>query len=208
VKLALKRLAELMVHREDLDEPWFESLRGRLVEVSAHGATATLTAAFGLVAESQRMSEPVAWITGTENSFFPPDVIANGIDLTALAVVQIPSTAVKGFAITATRVVERLLRSNGFGLIVMDLTGGEDAHPLTAAQGRLSSLVKAHRAAVVCLTTKSEEAPSLGSVVSLHATALREYDGKGHFVTIRALKDKRCNPSWTRNAKARGPMGF
>ena len=37
------------------------TLRGRLVELSARGATATLTAAIELVTEAQTQSEPVAW---------------------------------------------------------------------------------------------------------------------------------------------------
>ena len=38
-------------------------LRGRLVELSAQGASATLTAAVGLVVQCQRDGEPAAWIT-------------------------------------------------------------------------------------------------------------------------------------------------
>src|SRR5882724_11767745 len=38
-----------------------DALRGRLVELSARGAAATLTSAIELVGEAQRSGEPVGW---------------------------------------------------------------------------------------------------------------------------------------------------
>src|SRR5260221_719247 len=64
------------------------TLRGRLVELSARGATATLTAAIELVIEAQMLNEPVAWIAPTTGTFYPPDVAASGVDLAALVVVR------------------------------------------------------------------------------------------------------------------------
>jgi recombination protein RecA len=67
----------------------------------------------------------------------------------------------------------------------------------------------------VCITEKSSESPSLGSLVSLRAEALRLHapeakDGseRGYHVTLRALKDKRRGPGWTRTTKLRGPPGL
>src|SRR5690242_11787216 len=93
------------------------SMRGRLVELSARGASATLTAAVELVIEAQTQSEPVVWITFASGSFYPPDAADSGVDLNALVVVRVVD------AISAARTAERLLRSGAFGLVVMDLAG-------------------------------------------------------------------------------------
>jgi recombination protein RecA len=106
---------------------------------------------------------------------------------------------------SGARAVERLLRSGAFGLVVIDLgLGGE--HDLSMAQqGRLVTLAQAHDAVVVCLTEKAAESASLGSLVSLRAEALRTGPDE---VTVRALKDKRRGPGWTRTSKVRGPAGM
>jgi recombination protein RecA len=188
-------------------------LRGRLVELSARGAAATLTAAIELVVEAQQAAEPVAWVTLGNATFFPPDAAASGVDLAALAVVRVHD------ATAAARAAERLLRSGGFGLVVIDFGGESFAQqgievPI-AHQGRLITLAQAHDAAVVCITEKPGEAPSLGSLVSLRAEAVRlhapeDKDGgeRGYHVTLRALKDKRRGPGWTRTTKLRGPPGL
>ena len=195
-------------------EPWrLDALRGRLVELSARGAAATLTAAIELVVEAQQTAEPVAWVTLGNATFFPPDAAASGVDLAALAVVRVHD------ATAAARAAERLLRSGGFGLVVIDFGGGSFAQqgiemPI-AHQGRLVTLAQAHDAAVVCITEKPGEAPSLGSLVSLRAEALRLHapedkggSERGYHVALRALKDKRRGPGWTRTTKLRGPPGL
>src|SRR5438874_6325346 len=80
------------------------TMRGRLVELSARGASATLTAAIELVTEAQMQSEPVAWIALAAGSFYPPDAADSGVDLDALVVVRVPD------ALAAARTAERLLR--------------------------------------------------------------------------------------------------
>src|SRR5258705_11308948 len=66
-------------------ERWgLDALRGRLVELSARGATATLTAAIELVIEAQQAAEPVAWVTLGNATLYPPDAAASGVDLAAL----------------------------------------------------------------------------------------------------------------------------
>lgn len=194
-------------------EPWgLDALRGRLVELSARGATATLTAAIELVVEAQQAAEPVAWVTLGNATFYPPDVADSGVDLAALAVVRVHD------ALAAARAAERLLRSGGFGLVVLDFGGGGDqpvALPI-ACQGRLVTLAQTHDAAVVCLTEKPGEAPSLGSLVSLRAEAIRLHGPgsgapgaeRGYHVTLRAIKDKRRGPGWSRTRTLRGPSGM
>ena len=199
--------AEVAAERWGLD-----ALRGRLVELSARGAAATLTAAIELVAEAQLAAEPVAWVTLGNATFYPPDVADSGVDLAALAVVRVHDTT------AAAGAAERLLRSGGFGLVVLDLGGGGAVEVPIAHQGRLITLAQTHDAAVVCITEKSGEAPSLGSLVSLRAEALRLHapagsegpggSERGYHVTLRALKDKRRGPGWTRTTKLRGPPGL
>jgi recombination protein RecA len=199
-------LDELRARRgaEDVAEPWgLAALRGRLVELSGRGARATLTESMGLVLEAQTAGEPAAWILSpSHGGFYPPDAADSGVDLAALVVVRAPD------AVGGARAAERLLRSGAFGLVVIDLgLGGE--HDLSMAQqGRLVTLAQAHDAAVVCLTEKSAEAASVGSLVSLRAEALRSRDRDELQVALRAVKDKRRGPGWSRTIKVRGPAGM
>ncbi len=192
-------------------EPWgLPALRGRLIELSGRGARATLTEAMGLVLEAQLASEPAAWILSpSHGGFYPPDAAESGVDLAALVVVRVPD------ATGAARATERLLRSGAFGLVVIDLGLGGESHGDSlrsqdlsmAQQGRLVTLAQAHDAAVVCLTEKSAETASLGSLVSLRAEALRS--GRDELqIAVRALKDKRRGPGWSRTTKVRGPAGM
>ncbi|HEU0032079.1 MAG TPA: recombinase A [Kofleriaceae bacterium] len=186
-------------------DPWtLGALRGRFVELSARGASATLTAAIGLVAEAQAESEPVAWImSAAQGTFYPPDAADSGIDLAALVVVRVPDLA------TAPRAAERLLRSGAFGLVVMDFGGIANVEIPMAHQGRLVTLAQAHDAAVVCITEKADDTGSLGSLVSLRAEARRAgvLGARDFEVSVRVLKDKRRGPGWSRTIKARGPAG-
>src|SRR5512134_1003926 len=113
-------LDELRLRRGDqiaTDAPRLarDQLGGRLVELSAIGAVATLTCAVGLVLEAQQQGEPVAWIAITGTSFYPPDLADSGVDLAALIVVRAPEL------LAGVRATERLVRSGAFGLAVVDL---------------------------------------------------------------------------------------
>jgi recombination protein RecA len=178
-------------------------LAGRLVEISGMGAVASLTAAVGLVIEAQLDGDPVAWIGLPASTFYPPDLADQGVDLEALVVVRAPSVEHAG------RAADRLLRSGGFGLVVVDLgPGGKDAALPIPLQGRLVGLAQRHDAVILCLTEKPGESASLGSMVSLRTEALRARDGERFTVTIRALKDKQRGPGWTHDEPARGPAGL
>jgi recombination protein RecA len=177
-------------------------LRGRLVELSARGASATLTAAFELVAEAQTQGEPVAWLALASTTFYPPDVADSGVDLAALVVVRTPEV------MGAARAAERVLRSGAFGLVVLDLAGSAAELPMPV-QGRLVTLAQTHDAAIVCLTEKAEDTSSIGSLVSLRAHALRLREREARFrVTIRALKDKQRGPGWSHTTERKGPAGL
>jgi recombination protein RecA len=186
-------------------------LAGRLVELSGTGSAARLTAAVGLVLESQRHGEPTAWITVQDSAFFPPDVARSGVDLDALVVVRVAEPG------RAARAAERLLRSGAFGLVVIDLAGpgatggrgGRDGAVIPIPmQGRLVGLAQRHDAAIVCLTDKGADAPSIGSMISLRAEALRVGDGGRFGCKVKVLKDKRRGPGWGHAEELRGPDGL
>jgi recombination protein RecA len=177
-----------------------EEIAGRLLEVSGAGAPATLTVAFGLTLEAQRQGEPVAWVTQRESSFYPPDAAEGEVDLDALVVVRVPD------APAAPRAADRLVRSGAFGLIVLDM--GTVAIP-TPLQARLAGLAQKYHTALVCLTEKESEAPSLGSLVSLRVQAQRRRTSEDRFACmLRVLKDKRRGPTWTHAEVCRGPAGL
>jgi recombination protein RecA len=196
---AAAKIVRLEPHAQTAATWALATLRGRLVELSARGATATLTAAIELVVEAQVQDEPIAWIAPAAGTFYPPDVAASGVDLDALVVVRTTN------AIAAARAAERLLRSGAFGLVVLDLG---DAELSMQVQGRLVTLAQAHDAAVVCITDKSTDAASLGSLISLRAEATRTRDRDELALTVRALKDKRRGPGWTHVAKRGAPSGL
>ena len=177
------------------------ALVGRLGEVSADRSSASLTLAFRLVLEAQRRGEPVAWVARRDSVFYPPDVADAGIDLAALAVVR------AGDVMVAAKVADHLLRSGGFGLVVVD-RGGDARLPIHA-QTRLAGLVRKHDSVLLCITEKSRLMPSVGSLVSLRAEASRaERCGDRFRCEIRVLKDKRRGPGWTYGEVCRGPDGL
>jgi len=186
--------------------PWSRAqMAGRFAEVTAATAPATLTLAMGLVADAQREGETCAWVSARASSFFPPDASAGGVDLETLAVVRLAG------AHAAARAADKLLRSGGFGLVVLDLGDGDAAaRGLTPAlMGRLQGLAQKHGAVLVCLTEKKPDAPSLGSLVSLRVQACRRRVAEGRFLCeLRATKDKRLAPGWTYAEAVRGPAGL
>ena len=196
-------LDELRARRgqQDAGATWsLATLRQRLVEISARGASATLSTAIEIVVDAQTQHEPVAWLTLGNATFYPPDVADCGVDLDALVVVRVPD------ATSAARAGERLLRSGAFGLLVIDLGAHADLN--MQMQGRLVTLAQSHDAAVVCLTEKADDSASLGSLVSLRAEALRMREHDEFAVSVRVLKDKRRGPGWTQSFKRRGPAGL
>lgn len=177
------------------------AVAGRLSELSGLEGTAALTLAFGLVLDAQRRGEPVAWIMPGHCAFYPPDAAEGGVDLDALVIVRIPE------APAAARAADRLVRSGAFGLIVLDLGAGTDVP--TPLQMRLAGLAQKHHTALLCLTEKGDEAPSLGSLVSLRVHAQRMKLAEDRFsCALTVLKDKRRGPTWTHVEACRGPAGL
>ena len=176
-------------------------LAGRLCELNPGPASALLTAALALVVDAQSEGEPVAWITATPDSFYPPDAAAGGVDLATLAVVRLTDPGAAG------RAADLLLRSGAFGLVVLELGPGTRLpNPL---QGRLVQLALKHDAAVVCLADRPAGAPSLGSLVSVRAVAHRRRLADGRFAcALDIIKDKRRGPGWSWQEVCRGPDGL
>ena len=202
-------------------------LVGRLVELSGQQSAARLTAALGLVLETQLCGDHAAWVTFEHSAFFPPDAAAGGIDVESLPVVRIPS------AVAAGRAAEHLVRSGGFGLVVVDLSsaaGSTRAQTMPAdlpvsLLTRLLGLVRAHHAVLLLLTQKPPETASLNSLISLRAEARwcsramthegvgspSGFDSSSEFVydvCVRVIKDKRRAPGWEHVEACRGAMGM
>ncbi len=179
----------------------FAELTGRLTELSALGPSATLTLAFRVLLDAQSQGETVAWVAARSSTFFPPDAARSGVDLRALVVVR--AAGVRG----ATRAADHLLRSGGFGLVVLDL--GPTPKVPVAAQSRLLALAQNHGAALLCLTEKGAQVASLGSLVSLRAETRRERVAENRFrCQVQVLKDKRRAPGWSDAEIYRGPAGL
>jgi recombination protein RecA len=181
--------------------PWsLAEVAGRLVEISSSTASAALTITFTLVQQAQECGEPVGWVTSTASFFYPPDAARGGTDLAALVVVRL--TDAKSIA----RAGEKLLRSGGFGVVVLDLDAADIPMPL---QTRLTGLAHRHHTALVCLTKKESAAFSLGSLVSLRAHAKKKRAADRRFTcALRVLKDKRRGPTWNYEELYTGPAGL
>lgn len=176
-------------------------LAGRLCELSSFPGNALLTAAFRLVLDAQIEGEPVAWVTATPDTFFAPDAVASGVDLDALVVIRTPNTK------TAAYAAERVLRSGGFGLVVMDL----HVEPIISVplQVRLAQQARDNHSALLCLTIKSREEPSLGPMVSLRGQAsFRRLEVDRFQYEIEILKDRSYGPGWCHIEICRGPDGL
>jgi recombination protein RecA len=177
------------------------SLSGRLCELSGAGDGAALTAAMLLVLDAQNAGETCAWITRTDCSFFPPDAERNGVDLEALVVIRTPNDR------AMARAADTLARSGAFGLIVLDFAGaGLVPIPI---QSRLVGLVQKQNAALVALTYKEPEAPSLGSLFFFRGQTRTRQRPDGLFdLRIEALKDKGRGPGWSHEVICNGPPGL
>lgn len=181
--------------------PWtLAEVAGRLVEISGSTASAALTIAFTLVREAQERGEPVGWVTLAESVFYPPDAARGSIDLAALVVVRLSR------AESIARAGEKLLRSGGFGVVVLDLGGADIPMPL---ETRLTGLAHRYHTALICLTEKASGAFSLGSLVSLRAHAERKRVEDNRFAcALSVLKDKRRGPTWSYEDFYAGPAGL
>jgi recombination protein RecA len=175
---------------------------GRLAELSGAAGSARTSLALAAVREAQCAGEPAAWIQTAGGFLYPPDVAECGVDPGALVVVQVPGAA--GPA-AAFRAAEILLRSGGFGLVVVDLRRTPRAAS-GAMQSRLAALTREHAARGLLLTDRASSVPSLGPLVSLRVEPRRERLGGGRFAIEPAvLKSKQGGALELASERRRGP---
>ena len=178
---------------------------GRLVELSAvaEGPSARTSTAVALLRKVQREGETTAWIQLEGGSLHPPDLHEAGVDLEALVVIHVPPA--EGAA-GLGRAAELLLRSEAFGLVVLDLG---TLPGRTAWHGRLLGLARQHESRVLLLTDKPSHAPSLGPLVGLRIEPRRTSLPSGGFgVEHHVLKNKSGAPVTPATTRFVGPPGL
>ncbi len=200
-------------HSPASDRPsWsFDELCGRICEVRPVGAapgasdahaSAVLTAAVRLIAQSQSRGEPAAWISAGSPLFFPPDAAANGIDLDGVVVIRLTDGQ------SAAVATDQLVRCGAFGLVVVDFTTVTPSIP-DGILGRLAGLARSNAVLVLFLCASGGDYSALGSLVSLRALARSRSDDEGKFfLEITAEKDKKRGHSWSWAEVGHGPPGL
>lgn len=177
------------------------ALAGRFVELSGGADSAVLTLGLGLVARAQAEGRLAVWVARRAALFYPPDAAAAGVDLAAFPVVLAPDTA------AMARVADTLLRSGGFGLVVLDLGGRLDF--ALGVQTRLAGLAKRHGAALLALTRQGARETPRSSLVSLRGESSRQRVGHDRFLcAVHAAKDKRGAGGWRHVEVGHGPDGL
>jgi hypothetical protein len=195
-----------LVRARDLEHPRRASeteldLSGRLAHIRGLGTT---TLASLLAARMHARRLPVAWISATVDTVYPPDLAANGVDLDSLVFVF------AGDAVQAARAAEHLLRSAAFALIVIDLEEGADIPD--GAQGRLVRLARGSEAGVLCITHGEELLR--GSMISLRARISRVPAARGrtsggrYRVRVRITRDKHGGPGARSGEVCNAPAGM
>lgn len=142
--------------------------KGALVEVTAQkgAASARYTLLAELLREAQSEGELCAFIERTHGNFFPPDFDAQGVDLGALSWVRLPRH--DSFAIC--KAAELLLRSGGFGLLVLDFSCDEQLPSGNAWAAKLLGLAREHDAQVILVTGASPYEQSVHSTRNFSET--------------------------------------
>jgi hypothetical protein len=199
---------------------------GRLVELCGEAQTSTAVA---ILAHAQREGETAAWIQPVRGELYPPDLEAAGIDVEALVVIHVPDAGAGSGAGAGAgagtmsgaagqcRAAELLLRSGGFGLIVIDFCRTEPTGS-TAWQGRLLGLARQHEARVLLLRREARESlgPLVGMRVASRVERVTNVDDPsgfcprtGHFeIRHEVLKNKSGGPLEPAAIRIRGPWGL
>jgi recombination protein RecA len=185
---------------------------GRLIEIVSQPAGAQMTTAVACLREAQAQGEPAAWVQPEGGSLYPPDLADSGIDLEGLIVVHVPRRAgPHGLA----KAAELLLRSGGFGMVVVDFVGATLRAEASAAlpadvawQGRLLGLAREHQSWLLLLSD-GRRSGSLGPLVSLCIEPQRRRVERAHFaIEHRVRKDKSGTLCTLAEDHRRGPWGL
>lgn len=182
--------------------PFAEQLpRGRLIEITTARGGGQMTTAVACLRHAQREGETAAWVQLVGGTLYPPDLAVNEIDLDALIIVQVPkSVGAHGIG----KAAELLLRSGGFGFVVLDLVGAcsnqarlshnkmsqNGLRQDLSFQGRLLGLAREHDCTLVLLTEVNAQG-SFGPLVSVCVEPERTRVAAQRFaITHRVRKDK------------------
>ncbi|MFP4429993.1 MAG: hypothetical protein ACOCW6_02315 [Spirochaetota bacterium] len=183
----------------DLPTFGYRRIAGSLVEISGSGQLSLVSS---LLAEAQQQGELCGWISTTLHTVFPPDLERNGVDLSLLTFFWIDTPT------KATKALEYLLRSEAFGLIVLDMS----KHPgiPDGIAGRLMRLAGKVRCGVVALSALKGTFRSIfGSLTSLRLDTRLEPAGEGRLdLTLTAERDRRAAPQWRRRITYHAPIGL
>jgi recombination protein RecA len=182
--------------------PWsLGGLAGRVVELSGTAEAPCLSLACSLLRQAQEAGGFAVWVSAREDSFYPPDLAASGVDLRSLPVVRLPDSP------SAGRAADWLLRTGAFCLLVLDL--GRDLELSVGLQGRLAQLARRQNDTVLILTEKGRATPSLSSLVAVRAEAVRVRRPEGDYrCGVRFLKHKRRAPGMQPGEVFLGPPGL
>ena len=171
-------------------------LMGRVVEVSEAGFFGALSALCPLLAQVQARQEQIAWVETGTSIFFPPDLAFRGLDVQAITVVMAPDSR------AGLQAADSLLRSGAFGLIILDWPQGQADE---AVLGRLARVAEAQQTAVLFLTKKKPDDPSLGTQISLRGSVFLSPEGE---TLWQVTRDKQAGPRSRQGAFYHGPFGL
>ncbi len=196
---------------------------GRLVELSGVGAAARHSTAAALVRQAQAEGETTVWVQSAGGPLYPPDLAESGVDLAALAVVQVPTERGE---VGLARAAELLLRSGAFGLCVVDLSApmtwleGQVVKDMSEKpartprlrgevwQARLAALARMHTSRVVLLTRAASGHASLGPMVGLRVEPRRVRRSPGVFAIRPEVVKHKGAPLLAAATLRRGPWGL
>ena len=197
---------------------------GRVLELSGVGAAARHSTAAALVRQAQQEGETTVWVQLAGGPLYPPDLAESGVDLDALAVVQVPEERGE---VGLARAAELLLRSGAFGLCVVDLSAADSICPSghvhsdmspqparpprlkgSAWQARLAALARMHASRVVLLTRAASGRSSLGPMVGLRVEPRRVRRAPGVFAIRPEVVKHKGAPLLAMSALRRGPWGL
>ena len=164
-------------------------LAGMVTEFSGWNQSACISLATPLIRECQAADKLCAWIVpeGTEGAslFFPPDFRDAGIDCAELPIIW-SEDAMDSFGIA-----EKLLRSGGFGMLVLDLS--RNSRLRGQSLGRIHAVAQRSGSLVLCFTRKPRGRASLDPLVFFHLHVAVEKKGADTWeVFAHVLKDKRA----------------
>jgi hypothetical protein len=160
---------------------------GRVIELCGSVGRGRFTMATQFLLVAQHAGESCAWVQQEESGLYPPDLAHAGVRLDDLLVLQTPA---REGAVAVAKGAELLLRSGGFGLVVIDLVHGIPRGTSWAA--RLCGLARHHQVRVVLLTTSNAGEASVGATIAVRAEPQRIQVGVRYMLDVVLLRD-RCD---------------